>query len=330
MIKRISIIILGICLFLTACVANTEKSSREQVNSKESENTMTESEGKMQIGETTLIPKNYYTEAKDKGKVVKLEYDTYNYSDSMEEITKPAYIYIPYGYDENNKETKYDTLYLMHGWTGVAGDFFQYGYSQLKNILDNMIENGDIKPVIVITPTFDPNNESNSFSNSVNEIAVFHNELVNELIPAVDSEFNAYEDREHRAFGGFSLGAVTTWYSFVYNLDKFKYYLPMSGDCWILGTYGGRYKPKETAEYIAEVVDKSGYGHKDFFIYSATGSNDAVFEQVDNQMQAMLKMPDDFTADNFVYKIKPGGVHDFSAVMEYIYNALPIFFPANK
>lgn len=104
----------------------------------------------------------------------------------------------------------------------------------------------------------------------------------------------------------------------------------MSGDCWILGTYGGRYKPKETAQYIADVVDKSGYGYKDFFIYSATGSNDAVFEQVDNQMQAMLKMPDDFTADNFVYKIKPGGVHDFSAVMEYVYNSLPIFFPADK
>lgn len=57
-----------------------------------------------------------------------------------------------------------------------------------------------------------------------------------------------------------------------------------------LGRYGGLNKPKETAAYLSDVVKKSGYSAKDFFTYSATGSNDAVFEQVDNQMREMLRL----------------------------------------
>lgn len=278
------------------------------------------------LEKTVLIPEEYYTEAEEQGQIVKFEYNTYNYSSSNEAITKPAFVYLPYCYDENDTETKYDTFYMMHGWTATADGLFGAEYSYTRNMLDHMIENKDMQPIIVIAVTFDPNNQSNSFSNSVNELSVFHNEVVNELIPAIEGEFHTYEDREHRAFGGFSLGAVTTWYQFVYNLDMFKYYLPMSGDCWILGTYGELYQPQETTQYLADVVGKSGYGEDDFFIYAATGSNDAVFDQVNNRMEAMLQMPEKFTVNNFVYNIKPGGVHDFDAVMEYIYNALPVFF----
>ena len=65
-------------------------------------------------------------------------------------------------------------------------------------------------------------------------------------------------------------------------------------------------------------------------IYSATGSNDAVFEQVNNQMQEMLLLQETFPEEAFLYKIKQGGVHNFIAVMEYIYCALPLFFPGSR
>jgi len=81
---------------------------------------MEESEVTKQEGETVLIPEEYYSEANEQGNVVRIEYKTYNYSGSKEEITKPAYVYQPYGYDENDTKTKYDTFYMMHGWTGTA------------------------------------------------------------------------------------------------------------------------------------------------------------------------------------------------------------------
>jgi hypothetical protein len=34
--------------------------------------------------------------------------------------------------------------------------------------------------------------------------------------------------RNHRGFGGFSMGSVATWRTFQYALDYFRYFLPMS------------------------------------------------------------------------------------------------------
>ena len=55
-------------------------------------------------------------------------------------------------------------------------------------------------------------------------------------MPCVESRFHTYAEdvtpeafqasRAHRAFGGFSLGAVTTWYQFIYNLDFIQYFCP--------------------------------------------------------------------------------------------------------
>ena len=49
---------------------------------------------------------------------------------SYKKITKSAVVYLPFGYDENEK---YNVYYLMHGWTGHAGDFFEH--SNILNIL---------------------------------------------------------------------------------------------------------------------------------------------------------------------------------------------------
>ncbi|MBQ6503295.1 MAG: hypothetical protein IJI57_05225 [Flexilinea sp.] len=48
--------------------------------------------------------------------------------------SKTAYVYLPYGYDDADTETRYDIIYLMHGWGGHAGEYFEYG--TLKNTFD--------------------------------------------------------------------------------------------------------------------------------------------------------------------------------------------------
>jgi acetyl esterase/lipase len=40
----------------------------------------------------------------------------------------------------------------------------------------------------------------------------------------------------------------------------------------------------------------------------------------------MLKRQDVFTPDHYMFHLKDGGYHDFDAVQEYLYNALPLFF----
>ena len=97
-------------------------------------------------GYSIAVPKEYKSESSKPGTVIKEEYMSKDYAGNKKEVSKEAYVYIPYGYDENDEGTKYDILYLMHGWGGYAGDYFEY--SSLKNVLDNMIEKGDISPTI--------------------------------------------------------------------------------------------------------------------------------------------------------------------------------------
>lgn len=55
---------------------------------------------------------------------------------------------------------------------------------------------------------------------------ILHNELLNDLIPAVESRYSTYAEdttpvgiaasRDHRGFGGFSMGSVNMWCTFRY------------------------------------------------------------------------------------------------------------------
>lgn len=159
----------------------------------------------------------------------------------------------------------------------------------------------------MVSATFDAENQSQSFSRSVEELSVFHNDLREHLMPYIESHYHTYAEdvtpeafqasRSHRAFGGFSLGAVTTWYQFIYNLDYIQYFLPMSGDCWIMGTYGGLYYPEETADYLEQVVRDSGLAENGFRIYQGIGTDDPIWDQTDSQIQEMFTRST-FTPEN--------------------------------
>ncbi len=68
-----------------------------------------------QIQMTHPVPNQYFSEATEQGQVVRIEYESKDYTrDDRPATRKPAYVYLPYGYDESRQ---YDVVYLMHGWT---------------------------------------------------------------------------------------------------------------------------------------------------------------------------------------------------------------------
>ena len=133
-----------------------------------------------QTGITQPVPDGYLEAAEQQGNVVRIEYDSLDYVRDNAPVTKTAYVYLPYGYDEND----------------------------------------EIKPVIAVSPTFYNDNSDRSFGGSDGELREFHQDFANHLMPAVEGQFHTYaqsvdqEDviasRDHRAFAGFSLGSVTT------------------------------------------------------------------------------------------------------------------------
>lgn len=321
--KKNRIIALIICISTMILSACGKEETSEQVIESIAE----------QTGMCVAVPEEYYEEIEESGEVLGLLYDSKDYAGDGSDIIKIAFVYLPYGYDEDNEDVKYDVCYLMHGLWGRAGEFFEF--ENIKEMLDNMIKNGDIKPTIFVSATFYHEGCEVDYDSSVKELRAFNQDFENHLMPFIESRFHTYaqstskEDliasRDHRAFGGFSLGAYTTWLQFCQCSDYIKYYLPISGACWY---YGGvdDFQTEKNVDYMEKVISDNGLDEKGYFIYYAVGTEDEIKSQTLTQAEEMLKRNDIFTPDHFVFYQMEGGEHDRRAERDFLYNGLPTFF----
>ena len=235
----ISVVFL-LAVFMAACSSTRSKTDTKSIDDESSE--QTKEENKMNTvnrfpSELAEIPKDYYSKADEQGTLVNLYYDTYEsmtYDEKSKVLNKRAVVYLPAGYSD---EKQYNVFYLMHGgWSNettylgtpeTPGDF--------KNVLDNAIQTGEMEPMIVVCPTYNNESESDSsdYSLAIKLTNNYHNELIHDLIPAVEGTYSTYAEntdeeglrasRDHRAFCGFSMGSVATWRTFEYCLDYFIY-----------------------------------------------------------------------------------------------------------
>ncbi|SFD12943.1 family 43 glycosylhydrolase [Ruminococcus albus] len=262
-------------------------------------------------------PSNYFTQPAKHGTVVKEYYNGINGSKAMN-------VYLPYGYD---KSKKYNVLYLMHGGGENENTCFNDTSIEIDLMLDNMIANGDIEPMIVVCPTFNgcPSNDGNMGAGTV------WNEMRQSIIPYVEGKYSTYANgntsisglkasRFHRAYAGFSMGGGSTWKMLCNNLDICAYYMPLSGHCW------------DGASGIQNAIDKSGYSKSDYFVIAATGTKDLAYENMVpliNTLKSDTKRftyTSDLSKGNFYFLEAPNTTHWWGYVRHYIYDALPYFF----
>lgn len=57
------------------------------------------------------------------------------------------------------------------------------------------------------------------------------------------------------------------------------------------------------------------------------GTDDVVRSQTIWQAEEMLSRDGAFPPEHYVFYQKDGGQHDFEAVQEFMFHALPLFFP---
>ena len=208
-------------------------------------------------------------------------------------------------------------LYLIHGGGGNQYAFF---CPHFLHMIDHMIAEGVMPPVYMVSPCFyDPDETDKTPSSSGRAVTKFCEELRGEIIPLAEGHIGRTFTRNERIISGFSMGGVTTWYTFLQALDLFAAFLPLSGDCWAFGEKGGGSHPAETAAKLAETAKENGL---DFYIHAITGDRDIAFPNLDAQMQAMKQYPEAF-GKRVDYDVMPGGVHDYETIFRYLYNALP-------
>ncbi len=148
-----------------------------------------------------------------KGRIVSIKYSSKDYEKGGNTKTnKPAYVYLPAGYDAKDTTKKYPILFLMHGIGGTEAEWGMTGnLSRIKKYMDQKIASGEVEPFIIVTPNGRSNsNFTNCDFNNMNAFYFFGSELRNDLIPYMEANYNVSNDRNDRAMAGLSMGGMQT------------------------------------------------------------------------------------------------------------------------
>ncbi len=130
-------------------------------------------------------------------------------------------VYTPPGY---SKDKKYPVLYLLHGIGGDETEWQRFAHPNF--LLDNLLADGKAVPMIVVMPNGraqkNDRAEGNVFQ-SAPAFAVFEKDLLNDVIPAIESRYSVQADREHRALAGLSMGGGQALNFGLGHLDTFAW-----------------------------------------------------------------------------------------------------------
>jgi len=243
--------------------------------------------------------------------------DTITYKSKTVGTERKALIYTPSGY---SKKTNYPVLFLLHGIGGDEKEWFNGGVPQI--ILDNLIAEGKMEPMIVVLPNGRAMKDDRATGNifdkeKVEAFATFEKDLLNDLIPFVEKNYSAIKDREHRAIAGLSMGGGQSLNFGLGNLDQFA---------WV-GGFSSAPNTKKTEELFPDPA-KSKEQLKLLFI--SCGDKDGLlnFSQRTHDYAKANHIP-------HLYYVIPGGFHDFKVWKESLYQYAqllfkPVVYPVEK
>jgi enterochelin esterase-like enzyme len=148
------------------------------------------------------------------GKLEMIEYDSKSVG-----TRRKMQVYTPPGY---SPDKKYPVLYLLHGIGGDETEWVRFAKPHL--LLDNLLANGKAVPMIVVMPNGraqkNDRAEGNVFA-AAPAFAAFEQDLLHDVIPAIESRYSAQANRERRALAGLSMGGGQSLNFGLAHLDTF-------------------------------------------------------------------------------------------------------------
>ena len=151
------------------------------------------------------------------------------YSSAVANDNRDFYVYTPPGYDASAKKS-YPVLYLLHGYSDDASGWTAVGRANV--ILDNLIVQGKVKPMIVVMPLGYGTMEMirvgwggifNHPEVREQNLMKFSNALLGEVMPRVASEYHVINDRNSHAIAGLSMGGSESLMTGLNNIEQFAW-----------------------------------------------------------------------------------------------------------
>jgi enterochelin esterase-like enzyme len=245
-----------------------------------------------------------YKEANQRGTVTHMWYDS-----ALLGINRRLTVYTPYGY-ETSKKVKYPVLYLLHGAGGDEEAWSSMG--RAAQILDNLIEKGLAKPMIVVMPNGNPGQQAACTLNlPVKNIDwrapenqnIYVKSLCTEIVPFIEKNFRVIAKPESRAIAGLSMGGGHTISASLLYPEMFDYICPLSA--------AGSATPEQIA-----TLKKAGV--KLYFL--ACGSADFLFQGSEKLHQTLNEQGLEHT-----YYVTDGG-HTWYNWRNYLNTFAPLLF----
>ena len=249
------------------------------------------------------VPVQYTRACANGGTIEKFTYQAHDLFNDGALYEKTAFVYLPYGYDASQT---YDLLILCHGIGGSEVEWGMTGNdSRVKKIMDNLIDNGEIHPFIVVTP-----NGRAGKTNDYEAFYRFDEELRTDLLPALADKYAVdIHDRDRCAIAGLSMGGMQT-----INLGL--------GRCLDVFSAFGAFSAcptTNTAPITAAVIN----AYPDLPVrvfYSICGTEDNIaLASTKAAVDNLDPLTDGLNEENFILQYVPGG-HDFSVWYLGFYN----------
>ena len=135
--------------------------------------------------------------------------------------TRKLNVYTPPGY---TTDKKYPVLYLLHGIGGDETEWQRFATPDI--MLDNLIADGKAEPMIIVMPNGRAQKNDRAEGDvmaAAPAFAVFERDLLDDVIPAIESRYSVDSNREKRALAGLSMGGGQSLNFGLTHLDQFAW-----------------------------------------------------------------------------------------------------------
>jgi enterochelin esterase-like enzyme len=222
-------------------------------------------------------------------------------------------VYTPPGY---SKEKKYPVLYLLHGIGGNEREEWAKGGAP-HVILDNLIADKKIEPMIVVLPNGNATTNTaavgggadggrRGFGDLTGWGKPFEDDLIKDIIPFIEANYSVKAERQDRALAGLSMGGGQSLNVGLANLDTFA---------WV-GGFSSAPNTKPAAELVSD-PEKATKQLK--LLYLSAGNKDGLF-RISQNVHGYLKeknVPHIWHVDDHAHDFQhwKAGLYNFSQLI---------------